>query len=200
MTGCFWTLCNNSCFASFGTDLPIWIINGKQRPHYLLTLAAADCLATVADSVCTTCHCAIAGPTSGSRQAQTSHQISTRPLACSMMRNYDHLSKIRHCSITDKQPATCPHCSSQFINQSVLEIHLQRCPTTEEEKNTGRGRGQGRGRCTGQVGDIKKFFKERMWARVWFVFSNRIADGVSEGVAMCLTVHIWSWIVTLYFK
>uniref|UniRef100_I3K5U9 Zinc finger protein 574 n=1 Tax=Oreochromis niloticus TaxID=8128 RepID=I3K5U9_ORENI len=51
----------------------------------------------------------------------------------------------------DKQPATCPHCSSQFINQSVLEIHLQRCPTTEEEKNTGRGRGQGRGRCTGQI-------------------------------------------------
>uniref|UniRef100_A0A3P8R9W2 C2H2-type domain-containing protein n=1 Tax=Astatotilapia calliptera TaxID=8154 RepID=A0A3P8R9W2_ASTCA len=88
---------------------------------------------------------------SRSRQAQTSHQISTRPLACSMTRNYDHLSKIRHCSITDKQPATCPHCSSQFINQSVLEIHLQRCPTTEEEKNTGRGRGQGRGRCTGQI-------------------------------------------------
>ncbi|XP_068998481.1 zinc finger protein 574 [Embiotoca jacksoni] len=51
----------------------------------------------------------------------------------------------------DKQPATCPHCSSQFVNQSVLEIHLQRCPTSEEERNTGRGRGQGRGRCTGQI-------------------------------------------------
>ncbi|XP_047455418.1 zinc finger protein 574 isoform X2 [Mugil cephalus] len=51
----------------------------------------------------------------------------------------------------DKQPATCPHCSSQFINQSVLEIHLQRCPTTDEEKNAGRGRGQGRGRSTGQI-------------------------------------------------
>uniref|UniRef100_A0A8C5EGT8 Zinc finger protein 271-like n=1 Tax=Gouania willdenowi TaxID=441366 RepID=A0A8C5EGT8_GOUWI len=51
----------------------------------------------------------------------------------------------------DKQPATCPHCVSQFVNQSVLEIHMQRCPTTEEEKNTGRGRGQGRGRCVGQV-------------------------------------------------
>lgn len=51
----------------------------------------------------------------------------------------------------DKQPATCLHCSSQFVNQSVLEIHMQRCPTTEEEKNTGRGRGQGRGRCTGQI-------------------------------------------------
>ncbi|KAM7421158.1 hypothetical protein PAMA_015357 [Pampus argenteus] len=51
----------------------------------------------------------------------------------------------------DKQPATCPHCSSQFVNQSVLDIHLQRCPTTDEEKNAGRGRGQGRGRCTGQI-------------------------------------------------
>ncbi|XP_029308279.1 zinc finger protein 574 isoform X2 [Cottoperca gobio] len=51
----------------------------------------------------------------------------------------------------DKQPATCLHCSTQFVNQSVLEIHMQRCPTTEEDKNTGRGRGQGRGRCTGQV-------------------------------------------------
>ncbi|XP_070692262.1 zinc finger protein 574 [Pempheris klunzingeri] len=51
----------------------------------------------------------------------------------------------------DKQPATCGHCSSQFVNQAVLEIHMQRCPTTEEEKNTGRGRGQGRGRCTGQI-------------------------------------------------
>lgn len=55
--------------------------------------------------------------------------------------------------IADKQPATCPHCASQFINQSVLEIHLQRCPTTEEERNAGRGRGQGRGRSTGQVGE-----------------------------------------------
>ncbi|XP_054477770.1 zinc finger protein 574 [Anoplopoma fimbria] len=51
----------------------------------------------------------------------------------------------------DKQPATCHHCSTQFVNQSVLEIHMQRCPSTEEDKNTGRGRGQGRGRCTGQV-------------------------------------------------
>ncbi|XP_019948476.2 zinc finger protein 574 isoform X2 [Paralichthys olivaceus] len=51
----------------------------------------------------------------------------------------------------DKKPASCPHCLSQFVNQSVLEIHLQRCPTTEEERNAGRGRGQGRGRCTGQL-------------------------------------------------
>ncbi|XP_068180784.1 zinc finger protein 574 isoform X2 [Antennarius striatus] len=51
----------------------------------------------------------------------------------------------------DKQPAMCPHCSSQFVNQSVLEIHMQRCPTTEEERNAGRGRGQGRGRSTGQI-------------------------------------------------
>ncbi|XP_056142304.1 zinc finger protein 420-like [Lampris incognitus] len=51
----------------------------------------------------------------------------------------------------DKEPATCPHCSAQFVNQSVLDIHLQRCPTTDEEKNAGRGRGQGRGRSTGQI-------------------------------------------------
>lgn len=51
----------------------------------------------------------------------------------------------------DKMPATCPHCESQFINQSVLEIHLQRCPTTEDDRSAGRGRGQGRGRSTGQV-------------------------------------------------
>ncbi|KAM9851767.1 zinc finger protein 574 [Aulostomus maculatus] len=51
----------------------------------------------------------------------------------------------------DKQPVVCPHCSSQFVNQSVLDIHLQRCPTSEEDRNTGRGRGQGRGRCTGQI-------------------------------------------------
>ncbi|KAL3059695.1 hypothetical protein OYC64_014320 [Pagothenia borchgrevinki] len=51
----------------------------------------------------------------------------------------------------DKQPATCLHCSNQFVNQSVLEIHMQRCPSTEDDKNAGRGRGQGRGRCTGQV-------------------------------------------------
>ncbi|XP_068615687.1 zinc finger protein 665-like [Brachionichthys hirsutus] len=51
----------------------------------------------------------------------------------------------------DKQPAMCPHCSSQFVNQSVLEIHMQRCPITGDERNTGRGRGQGRGRSTGQI-------------------------------------------------
>lgn len=61
--------------------------------------------------------------------------------------------KLDSVPIADKQPATCPHCASQFINQSVLEIHLQRCPTTEEERNAGRGRGQGRGRSTGQVGE-----------------------------------------------
>lgn len=51
----------------------------------------------------------------------------------------------------DKMPVTCPHCSSQFINQTVLDIHLQRCPTNEDDRNSGRGRGQGRGRSTGQV-------------------------------------------------
>ncbi|KAM3873266.1 zinc finger protein 574 [Diretmus argenteus] len=51
----------------------------------------------------------------------------------------------------DKEPAQCAHCSAQFVNHSVLEIHMQRCPTTGDDKNVGRGRGQGRGRCTGQV-------------------------------------------------
>ncbi|XP_051920965.1 zinc finger protein 574 [Hippocampus zosterae] len=51
----------------------------------------------------------------------------------------------------DKEPVVCPHCSSQFINESVLEIHQQRCTGSEEERNTGRGRGQGRGRSTGQI-------------------------------------------------
>lgn len=51
----------------------------------------------------------------------------------------------------DKKPATCTFCTSQFVNQAVLEIHQQRCPTTEEERRAGRGRGQGRGRSTGQI-------------------------------------------------
>ncbi|XP_046893768.1 zinc finger protein 574 isoform X1 [Hypomesus transpacificus] len=51
----------------------------------------------------------------------------------------------------DKEPASCPHCWAQFVNQSVLDIHLQRCPETEENKSLGRGRGQGRGRSTGQM-------------------------------------------------
>ncbi|XP_071397323.1 zinc finger protein 574 isoform X2 [Centroberyx affinis] len=51
----------------------------------------------------------------------------------------------------DKEPATCPNCTAQFVNQSVLDIHMQRCPSNEEERNVGRGRGQGRGRCTGQI-------------------------------------------------
>ncbi|KAK6326695.1 hypothetical protein J4Q44_G00023400 [Coregonus suidteri] len=51
----------------------------------------------------------------------------------------------------DKEPVLCPHCSSQFLNQSVLDIHLQRCTSSEEDKTVGRGRGQGRGRSMGQV-------------------------------------------------
>ncbi|CAB1333961.1 unnamed protein product, partial [Coregonus sp. 'balchen'] len=34
----------------------------------------------------------------------------------------------------DKEPVLCPHCSSQFLNQSVLDIHLQRCTSSEEDK------------------------------------------------------------------
>ena len=97
-----------------------------------------------------------------SEQSTSSKNPSDISMAHSMMTEYDHLPKTWHCSFADKQPATCLHCSSQFVNQSVLEIHMQRCPTSEEDKNTGRGRGQGRGRCTGQVGNpenkkIKKF-------------------------------------------
>ncbi|XP_035620908.1 zinc finger protein 574-like isoform X3 [Oncorhynchus keta] len=51
----------------------------------------------------------------------------------------------------DKEPVLCPHCSSQFLNQSVLDIHLQRCTSSEEDKTVGRGRGQGRGRSMGQM-------------------------------------------------
>ncbi|KAJ8005221.1 hypothetical protein DPEC_G00144380 [Dallia pectoralis] len=51
----------------------------------------------------------------------------------------------------DKEPVSCIHCSSQFLNQSVLDIHLQRCPRPEDDKTLGRGRGQGRGRSMGQV-------------------------------------------------
>ncbi|XP_057690826.1 zinc finger protein 574 [Corythoichthys intestinalis] len=51
----------------------------------------------------------------------------------------------------DKEPVVCSHCSAQFINEAVLDIHQQRCTGSEEDKNTGRGRGQGRGRSTGQI-------------------------------------------------
>jgi len=78
---------------------------------------------------------------------------SNDPSACSVRTQCDRLPERCHCSTADKQPATCLHCANQFVNQSVLEIHMQRCPSTEEDKNTGRGRGQGRGRCTGQVGN-----------------------------------------------
>lgn len=79
----------------------------------------------------------------------TSHPFPCSECGESFKRRKDlDLHSLTH---QDKMPATCPHCSSQFINQTVLEIHLQRCPTNEEERNTGRGRGQGRGRSTGQV-------------------------------------------------
>lgn len=87
--------------------------------------------------------------------------ISRLNLAVAPLLHDPHQPKSCLWSITDKEPATCPHCSSQFVNQSVLEIHLQRCPTTEEDKNAGRGRGQGRGRSTGQVG--QSFTSERFY-------------------------------------
>lgn len=79
-------------------------------------------------------------------------QIFILTLAFTLIRVKEHLPKAQYCPVTDKQPVACPHCSSQFINQSVLDSHLQRCPVTEDERNVGRGRGQGRGRSTGQVG------------------------------------------------
>uniref|UniRef100_A0A3Q3KS16 C2H2-type domain-containing protein n=1 Tax=Monopterus albus TaxID=43700 RepID=A0A3Q3KS16_MONAL len=79
----------------------------------------------------------------------TSHPFPCPECGAAFKRRKDlDLHSLTH---QDKEPANCPHCSSQFVNQAVLEIHLQRCPTSEEERNTGRGRGQGRGRCTGQI-------------------------------------------------
>lgn len=79
----------------------------------------------------------------------TSHPFPCSECGESFKRRKDlDLHSLTH---QDKMPATCPHCSSQFINQTVLDIHLTRCPTNEDERSTGRGRGQGRGRSTGQV-------------------------------------------------
>ncbi|XP_033836696.1 zinc finger protein 574 [Periophthalmus magnuspinnatus] len=79
----------------------------------------------------------------------TSHPFPCSECGESFKRRKDlDLHSLTH---QDKMPATCPHCSSQFINQTVLEIHLQRCPTNEDDRSAGRGRGQGRGRSTGQV-------------------------------------------------
>lgn len=72
-------------------------------------------------------------------------------LPCDTKRGKKAISTECLCLIADKKPATCPFCAAQFVNQAVLEIHQQRCPTTEEERRAGRGRGQGRGRSTGQV-------------------------------------------------
>ncbi|XP_063069176.1 zinc finger protein 574 isoform X2 [Engraulis encrasicolus] len=63
-------------------------------------------------------------------------------------------------SLTHQEPRSCPHCMLQFINQAVLQIHLQRCPSNPEYINEvanaagegrGRGRGQGRGKAGGQL-------------------------------------------------
>ncbi|XP_055066000.2 zinc finger protein 574 [Misgurnus anguillicaudatus] len=49
----------------------------------------------------------------------------------------------------DKEPKTCPNCSAQFLNQTVLETHLQRC--TGEAVVRRRYKGQGRGKVGGQL-------------------------------------------------
>ncbi|XP_076136718.1 zinc finger protein 574 isoform X3 [Alosa pseudoharengus] len=61
-------------------------------------------------------------------------------------------------SLSHQEPKSCPHCSAQFLNQTVLQVHLQRCPgnqveTGPETEVSGgrRGRGQGRGKAGGQL-------------------------------------------------
>lgn len=49
----------------------------------------------------------------------------------------------------DKEPKTCPNCGSQFLNQTVLDTHLQRC--TGEDTGRRRYKGQGRGKVGGQL-------------------------------------------------
>ncbi|XP_051576734.1 zinc finger protein 585B-like isoform X2 [Myxocyprinus asiaticus] len=49
----------------------------------------------------------------------------------------------------DKEPKTCPNCDSQFLNQTVLDTHLQRC--TGEVSVRRRYKGQGRGKVGGQL-------------------------------------------------
>ncbi|KAI4875952.1 hypothetical protein NFI96_014642 [Prochilodus magdalenae] len=49
----------------------------------------------------------------------------------------------------DKEPKLCPQCGSQFLNQAVLDLHLQRC--TGEPQQRRRYKGHGRGRVGGQL-------------------------------------------------
>lgn len=49
----------------------------------------------------------------------------------------------------DKEPKTCPSCGSQFLNQTVLDTHMQRC--TGEPPLRRRYKGQGRGKVGGQL-------------------------------------------------
>ncbi|XP_056619320.1 zinc finger protein 574 isoform X3 [Triplophysa dalaica] len=49
----------------------------------------------------------------------------------------------------DKEPKTCPSCGSQFLNQTVLDTHMQRC--TGEPTVRRRYKGQGRGKVGGQL-------------------------------------------------
>ncbi|KAL2083849.1 hypothetical protein ACEWY4_019367 [Coilia grayii] len=70
-------------------------------------------------------------------------------------------------SLSHQEPQACPHCSVQFLNQTVLTVHLQRCPGNQASGEGageveveggarsggggGRGRGQGRGKAGGQL-------------------------------------------------
>ncbi|XP_030641486.1 zinc finger protein 574 [Chanos chanos] len=51
----------------------------------------------------------------------------------------------------DKEPVACGNCGSLFLNQSVLDAHLQRCLATELEQAGGGAKPQGRGRSGGQL-------------------------------------------------
>lgn len=49
----------------------------------------------------------------------------------------------------DKEPVVCAQCGSQFLNQTVLDVHTQRC--TGEPTQRRRYKGHGRGRVGGQL-------------------------------------------------
>lgn len=49
----------------------------------------------------------------------------------------------------DKEPVVCAQCGSQFLNQAVLDVHVQRCTGKITQRR--RYPGHGRGRVGGQL-------------------------------------------------
>ncbi|XP_028837831.1 zinc finger protein 574 isoform X2 [Denticeps clupeoides] len=87
------------------------------------------------------------------RLLHTSHPFTCEYCGDAFTRRKDlDLHSLQH---QDKEPKSCPQCSAQFLNQAVLDIHLQRCTAQVSElsdcSGSGRGRGQGRGRSMGQL-------------------------------------------------